>query len=440
MKRCLAFMVAMTFLIGVILFSTQFDLTANAASSKVIKLTYYSTSAEVNTMFEKMFKRFHELNPNIVVELIPIGVGEGQLEKLQSLYASGNAPSAANIDAGVARLFKDKLLEFDPKTDKWLSLIEKDALYAGMDNGKIIGIPFSVQGYGLLYNKRVVEKAIGGKFDPYSIRTRNDLENLFKKIEKIGVAPTLIHGANWSLGAHYLGLVYSAQSRKMEDGMKFIEDLKKGKVKLIENKIFNGYMDTFDLLKKYNLRKKDPLVADYFKDVQDFAQGKCATFFMGDWAWTVMNTIKNKDKEFGLIPVPWSNNPNDYGNTQIAYSAPKVQVIDKSQNSVEKQKAAKKLLEWMHATKEGQKFYHDAGFLMPYKNFDKTGLNPLVSSTAEYVKKGLVLNIGAYVYNPLPLDFWEKTGASMQKYLAGKIDRKQLAKEIEDYWKSKANK
>jgi len=410
-----------------------------SAKSSLTKITFYSTKAEINTVFETMFKRYSQINPNVKVELIPIGVGEGQLEKLQSLYASRNAPTVSLLDPGVARLFKDKLFEFDPKTVKWLSLIEKDALYAGMDNGKIIGVPFSIEGYGLLYNKRVVEKAIGGKFDPYSIRTRNDLENLFKKIEKIGVAPTLIHGANWSLGAHYLGLVYSAQSRKMEDGMKFIEDLKKGKVKLIENKIFNGYMDTFDLLKKYNLRKKDPLVADYNKDVQDFAQGKCATFFMGDWAWAVIKDLKNRDKEFGIIPVPWSNNPNDYGNTQIPASAPKVFVIDKSQNSKEKQQIGLKLVEWMMTSKEGQNYINNTGANLPYKNAPKP-VSPLALATTEYLKKGLIINIGAYVYNPLPMDYWEKTGASMQKYLVGKIDRKQLAKEIEDYWKSKANK
>lgn len=34
---------------------------------KTIKLTYFNTSAEVNTMFEKMFARYNELNPNVVL-------------------------------------------------------------------------------------------------------------------------------------------------------------------------------------------------------------------------------------------------------------------------------------------------------------------------------------------------------------------------------------
>ena len=45
-------------------------------------------------------------------------------------------------------------------------------------------------------------------------------------------------------------------------------------------------MDTLDLLAKHNYNEADPLVADFNKDIQAFAEGKCAAFFMGDWAWT----------------------------------------------------------------------------------------------------------------------------------------------------------
>ena len=63
------------------------------------------------------------------------------------------------------------------------------------------------------------------------------------------------------------------------------------------------------MLVKYNLRKDDPLVADYNADNASFGAGECATFFMGDWMWTVLGTLENKDTEYGYIPVPWSNDP-----------------------------------------------------------------------------------------------------------------------------------
>ena len=88
----------------------------------------------------------------------------------------------------------------------------------------------------------------------------------------------------------------------MEKNRKFVEDIQNGEVKLSENPQFVGLMDTFDLLKKYNARKNDPLVADYNKDSSDFAQGNAAFYFMGDWAWAVIGTLEGRDEEFGIIP------------------------------------------------------------------------------------------------------------------------------------------
>ena len=92
-------------------------LPAVAAAEGELKLTYYSTSAEVNAMFEEMFVTYHELNPNVTIELIPTGVGQGQQEQLQSLYASGNAPTFMNIDPANVLDYQDKLYVFDPATD-----------------------------------------------------------------------------------------------------------------------------------------------------------------------------------------------------------------------------------------------------------------------------------------------------------------------------------
>ena len=46
--------------------------------------------------------------------------------------------------------------------------------------------------------------------------SRNDLEALFEKIDAAGISPVIIHGADWSLGAHYIGLTYSLQSKSVE--------------------------------------------------------------------------------------------------------------------------------------------------------------------------------------------------------------------------------
>jgi raffinose/stachyose/melibiose transport system substrate-binding protein len=221
----------------------------NTGAGDVIKLTYYSTSAEVNSMFEEMFVRYHEINPRVVIELIPTGVGQGQQEQLQSLYASGNAPSFMNIDPGNVLDYEDKVLVIDENLP-WLKLLADGAIESGVFDGKILGIPFTIQGYGLNYNKRVVESAIPG-FDPKSISTRNDLETFFEKLNAAGIPPTMIHGANWSVGAHYLGLVYAVQSPETGEGKAFLDGLKNGSIDIARNAIFQGYIVSVYKVKKH---------------------------------------------------------------------------------------------------------------------------------------------------------------------------------------------
>lgn len=404
-----------------------------------VKITFFNTSAEVNTVFEDLFKTYQELNPNVTIELIPTPIGGQQLEKFQSLLASGTPATIANLDAGTILLYKDKFLDLELEKDKYEQFTKPGSVESSLLDGKFLGVPWTAQGYGLLYNKRVVEEAIGETFDPESVKTRDDLEELFKRVEAAGKDPVVIHGADWSIGAHYLGLVYSLQSQNVEENRKFVEDLKNGNTNLMNNPKFNGLMDTFDLLKKYNARSNDPLVADYMKDSGDFAKGNAGFFFMGDWSWAVIGPLEGRDEEFGILPVPISNDPTDFGNTQIAFSQPKLFAIDNSGSTPEQQEAAKALIEWMVTSEQGvDAIVAKMGLSMPYKNVQIESPNVMSNAVAKYVDQGKIIDIG--VINYLPADYWSKTGASMQKYLVDKIDRNDLAEEVENYWKSNSNK
>lgn len=454
MKKGASFTICLALVLGLLAGCSKSNTTNNSAAAtgepaktdtqteqtaKDVKLTFFNTSAEANTVFEELFKTYHELNPNVTIELIPTPIGGAQLEKFQSLLASGNPATIANLDPGTILQYKDKFLDLEPDKAKYEGLTKPGAIEGALLDGKFLGIPWTAQGYGLLYNKRVVEEAIGGTFDPATVKTRDDLEALFKKIEAAGKAPVMIHGADWSLGAHYLGLTYSLQSQKVDDNRKFVEELKNGKVNLTDNPQFTGLMDTFDLLKKYNSRKSDPLVADYNKDSADFAKGASAFYFMGDWTWSVIGTLEGRDKDFGIIPVPISNNLDDFGNSQVAYSEPKLFAIDNSGSTPEQQEAAKAFIEWTLTSQQGQDaIITKMGLSMPYKDLKAKGSNVISDAVSSYVDQGKTVNIG--VINYLPQDYWAKTGASMQKYLVGKIDRQGLAQEVQDYWKTYAGK
>lgn len=419
------------FMLTLMLLTTMISVGATAEGD--VKLTYYSTSAEVNAMFEEMFERYHEINPNVTIELIPTGVGMGQQEQLQSLFASGNAPTFMNIDPANILDYQDKLMVFDEDTE-WFKYLNPDAIEAGRMDGLVYGLPFSTQGYALCYNKRVVESVIPD-FDPASINTQDALRAFFETLDAAGVPPTMIHGANWSVGAHYLGLVYAVHGKDTASGLRFIESLIDGTMKIADDPLFQGYMDTYDLLVKYNYRKDDPLVGDINADDQAFANGECATFFMGDWMWTIIGTLESKDLEYGFIPVPWSNDPTAFGNTEVVVSMPKVMCIEVTQSTPEQQAAAMEVLEWMLTSAEGQEYFIQAGFSMPYNNVrEDASYNSMTQAIAEYSAVGKTINIVCFTY--LTGDAWAKTGDMMLKYTVGAIDRAELAEEIDAFWKT----
>jgi len=284
------------------------------ASSTKVKITFMSTKGEINPQLEEVFKNFSKDYPNITVELIPVGAGQSPFEKLSTMYASGNAPTIAMIDPNDVGKFKDNFL--DLSNEKWT----KDALKGVLDDvtfeGKVYAFPFALEGYGLIYNKQLIEKAVG-KFDPNTIRTRFSLERLFKNLEAKKVTPVVISPLDWSLGAHFITIAYAAQSRDYGTVKKFIADLRAGKVDLVNNKVFNDLLDTFDMLRKYNYLKDSPLAGTYEQGAQLLAQDKVAFWFMGNWAWPLIEEVNPKNRDYGFVPVPLDNNPNNFFNRSI---------------------------------------------------------------------------------------------------------------------------
>jgi len=415
---------------------TQTPAETPAQDGETVTITFFNTSAEINDVFERMFVRYNELNPNVVIELIPTGIGGGQQEQLQALYAGGNAPTILNVDPVNVIEYAVHLAEFTQQNSPWLWTYGAEGVVeAGTFDGRVLGAPWSVQGFGLLYNVRVVDEIFGGNFDRNSINTQNALREFLETVDASGVSGTLLHGANWSMGGHFLTLAYALQGPATSDGVDFLYALMDGSQNIEDSPIWQGLMDTIGMLAEHNYNRNDPLVANYDQDVLAFGEGRSASMFMGDWAWSVMGEFQNVDQEYGFLPVPWSNNPNDYGNTQIVMVIPKLNAVDASRSTPEQQQAAFDFLGWMLTDPEGQQFLLDAGFFMPYTNVrDDIEYNTMVQATAWYAEQGRTINLGVFDY--ISADVWIETGNLMLQYITGFIDRDQLADGINSYWRA----
>src|SRR5690606_8872164 len=191
--------------------------------------------------------------------------------------------------------------------------------------------------------------------------------------------------------------------------------------------------DTFDMMKQYNIDKKSPLAGVYERGPEVLGKGEVGIWFQGNWAWPQIQDFDTASGAYGFLPVPVSNNPEDYGNQENSSAVSKRIIVDKEKSTPEQQEAAKKFLNWIVYEEKGQDFLVNQASIIPaFKNITIPAADPLGQSIQDYIARGK----SQESMSNLPADHWAKVGASMQKYLNDSGDRATLIKEIEEYWTS----
>jgi raffinose/stachyose/melibiose transport system substrate-binding protein len=396
-----------------------------------VKITFLSGKPEISAQVEEMAKAFSQANPPLQLEIVQGQANTSPFQAMTVMYNAGNAASVFMIEQGDIPKLTDKLADLGGER------LVRDAVPAAIPyatfNGTVLAAPFATECVGIIYNKKVVEKALGGPFDPASIKTTRDLEVVFKKVEASGVTPAAISPESWSLGAHWMMEMYANQYPNSMKNRDFVADLRAGKVKLQENKVFNGWLDTFDLFRKYNINKADPLAANNDKNAAYIVSGKVGFWFMGNFIWPLMAGLDANVADFGIMAVPVSNDAADDANTRLLSLFSMYLAVDKAQNSPQQQAAAKKLIDWLLYDPAGQdQLVNKLGIVPAYTHVKLAPKDPLSQSLSRYVTGSRTLDFNILY----PSDHWQVLGATFQKYLAGQLDRAGFAKVIEEYWKT----
>lgn len=387
-----------------------------------------NTKAEIQVALEKMGAAFEEKS-GVHVEVMPVTDGDSPYTKMVSLYNSGNPPTLAILDTtDVIALAEEKAA--DLTEEPWTAEAEE---YLTRINGKVYSFPLCIEGRGLIYNKKVIEDALGEEFDPKSVTTLDEFVGLLDRLVDAGIEkPVSLAKEDWSLGAHHLQYIYETYDGTSEGAAKIIEELKNGDLKVESYDRVYELLDMFDVLKKYNVAKGDPLGADYDEMAIDLADGKTAFWFNGNWAWPNLEEAgAETEDEYGFLPYFMNNDPDDFVNCRIQASPSKQVMIDSIVATENEQAAAKEFLNWIVYSEIGQQMLvKTCNVIPPIINNPYEPADPLSRDIYERVQAGEAFNASAIV----PNDHWSILGSAMQKYLAGRSDREELIESIQDYW------
>ena len=377
------------------------------AASALADLVICQNKVEITTAMEEYAKAY-EARTGVPVKVITGGGSSDYNTVLKAEMQSGREPDIWVIEGKTGYdMWKDKIA--DQAGAEWTKYTGS----AYLDGDKIVGFPVAVEGYGLAYNKNILDKA---GIDPATLTNRNKLAEAFEKLDSmkaelgldmvVSMVAGTTTGMTWVTGLHSFN-VYLAGGLERGDST-IIDKLLQGEV---DEERFHQYCLYVDLLFKYS----DPdMLLNGTQDSQlaAFANGKAAFYHQGNWMDPSLVPL-NPDFEIAYAPHAFLEEDTD----GILVDAPSWYVVNANGNVQE----AIDYLNALPLTDEGVDYMlNKAGMFVAFNNVKSSSENPLTKSVIEWFDAGKTYSWQQY---KLPDGFGMQTLGPIYELLAsGAVD------------------
>ena len=412
------------------------DETATAAG----QVYYLNFKPEVSEVWESLAAKYTE-ETGVPVKVVTAASGTYE-QTLMSEIANAEAPTLFQINGPIGyQNWKDYCADLkDTELYSWL--LDKSLAVTGEDGG-VYGIPYVVEGYGIIYNNAIMEKyfAMDGA-KAASMDEINNFETLkavvedmqAKKddlgIEGVFASTSLLPGEDWRWQTHLANLpVY------YEFADKNITDTDN-----LEFTYSDNYKNIFDLYINNSVVAPGLLGSKSVNDsMAEFALGQCAMVQNGNWAWgqvsgTEGNVVKSEDVKF----LPIYTGVEGEENQGLCTGTENFFAIN-SQASAEDQAASIAFVEWLFSSEAGKAAVtNDLGFIAPFNTFedDEKPVDPLAQEVIRYMADSTKTSV-AWNFTSFPSQtFKDNFGAKLLEYAAGSIEWTEVKDAVVSDWAS----
>lgn len=323
------------------------------------KIIIFQSKVEIQDALEDCAEQFTS-ETGIQVEIWGT-TGDDYLQQLKTKLANNQGPTIFNL-GGPA--------EFGQLGDYCTDLTGLDVLGQMPENvlidstydGKTLGVPYTVEGFGIVYNKDLC--------DATTLTSTDDFINLIKEQQAAGVEGFELSQEGYFLIGHILNTPFALQ----DDPEQFIADLEAGNVKMADNDIFKEFADMMVAIRE---NCQNPLDQNYDGEIGDLATGKAAMIHQGNWCAGMFT-----DYEFtnaGLAPLPLA------GNDKLAVAVPSYWAVNNTA-SAEEQEAGKQFINWLYTSETGKDYlYNQFGFIPLVEGDTSDNLDVLSQDVQKYV-------------------------------------------------------
>jgi len=393
-----------------------------------VTLNIFQFKVEAKDALESAVEAYMSENPHVHIDVKTVGGGDDYGAALRSQFSSGNEPTIYNVGGLQDAYDWEEKLE-DLSNEPWIDLAFSGTLDAVTINGKIVGMPFNQEGYGLIYNKRIFEEA---GIDASKITTYAALEEAVKTIDakkdELGLKAVFAFPAKetWVTGLHLANVQFANEFSSVKEAFE---------AETIEMPYADAWKKLLDLQADYAYQPdgtKGSLVAvDYSTQVEElFSLEQVAIIQQGNWAYGGIASVDEEvAKNTGLLPMPLEGVVED----SIPVGIPMYWAINSNAEDAQKD-AAKDFLNWLYTSDEGkERIINDFMFIPAFKGYE--GLepsDPLAKDILEYSNNGKTM---PWVFMGYPTGWGQdKLGADIQAYLGGELTWDELIENAKTTW------
>lgn len=374
-------------------------------AAKLPKISLFQSKVEIADQLEAMAKKYKEETGN---EIDVWGsAGDNYLTQLQAKLNSGEGPTIFGVQTG-AETTKFQSYYYDMSNESYVKNIAPN-METKID-GKIVGVPTGVEGFGFVYNKELV--------DPAKITDLASFKSFLEESKANG-----INGFSLSQEAYFLiGHIINTPFALQQDPVAFIEKMNKGEVKMADTKEFQEFGQYMEAIRE---SAKNPLEVTYDTQMGDFATGKTAIVHQGNWSYGMLQDYKDIDA--GMMAMPLA------GNTKLAVDIPAIWVIN-NKASADQIKAANAFFEWLYNSETGKNIIvNEFKFIPAMTNIETSSLDPLSQAVSEATVSGNTIP-WALTYFPQGIIQNDLAPVAQEFFLNKSMTGAQLLQKLDEVW------
>ena len=383
----------------------------SASKSGGTEITLVSNKIEIDEAL-KGYAAVYEKQTGVKVNIKSFGGETPYAPNITAMFNSGTEPELFVIEgkAGYEDAKRSGRIG-DLSNEPWVK--DTDVAYIDPADGKTIGFPVAIEGWGLGYNKALLAKA---GIDPKTMVNVAGIKAAFEKIDsmksQLGIDAVVSMvagpGMTWVTGLHGVN-AYLTLGLPYNNSTKYIDMLLNGQV---DSTRLTKYAEYYNMLFKY-ANRNTLLTGGYDQQIGDYAIGKTVFIHQGNWTDPTFQDL-GITFEMGYVPHAFLDETTD----GIFVGAPSWYLLNPKSKNVEE---AKKFLIAMAGTPEGHDYMvNKAGMVPAFKSVRLKPAGQLSMAVQEWSSQG---KIYSWQQNEMPDGFGMNTlGPIFHQMASGQID------------------